>query len=114
MGLAAAIFLAIFVWAGFQYVFFAYDSGAAGKAKGMLVSSVIAMLIILGATTIIKFVHKTATGDVCVEKYGVAYSCQPTQGMSREVKNSCKRDGCQGKDISCCLISATPPPTPAH
>ncbi|GEM_PF-3123419 len=62
MGLAAAFFLLIFVYAGFKYIFFAYDSGAAGEAQKMLTGSAIGMLLVLGAATIVRFIESTATG----------------------------------------------------
>ncbi|MBP6944668.1 hypothetical protein KBD61_02625 [Patescibacteria group bacterium] len=62
MGLAAAFFLAIFVWAGFKYIFFAYDSGVAADARKTLVSAAIGMLLVLGAATIVRFVSSAATG----------------------------------------------------
>ncbi len=63
MGLAAAVFLAIFVWAGFRYIFFAYDSSAAGEARKMLTSAAIGMLLVLGAALIVRFVQTAATGQ---------------------------------------------------
>lgn len=63
MGLAAAFFLAIFVWAGFKYIFFAYDSGVAADARNTLVGAAIGMLLVLGAATIVRFVSSAATGS---------------------------------------------------
>lgn len=111
MGLAAALFLAIFVYGGFRYIFFAYDSGAASQAKDMLKNSAIGMLIILGATVLIRFVHQTVTGDQCVARKGPSYSCQDTQGMSQSQRSSCVTGLCHGGEVElCCLTSATPPP----
>lgn len=62
MGLAAAFFLAIFVWAGFKYIFFAYDSSVAADAKKTLTGAAIGMLLVLGAAMIVRFVQTTATG----------------------------------------------------
>ncbi len=63
MGLAAAFFLAIFVWAGCKYIFFAYDPGVAGDAKKTLTNAAIGMLLVLGASVIIRFVQTAATGS---------------------------------------------------
>lgn len=66
MGLAAAFFLAIFVWAGFKYIFFAYDSGVAADAKKTLTGAAIGMLLVLGAAMIVRFVQTAATGRTSV------------------------------------------------
>ena len=66
MGLAAAFFLAIFVWAGFKYIFFAYDSSLAADAKKTLTGAAIGMLLVLGAAMIVRFVQTTATGGSTV------------------------------------------------
>jgi hypothetical protein len=50
------------VWAGFKYIFFAYDSGVAADARKTLVSAAIGMLLVLGAATIVRFVSSAATG----------------------------------------------------
>lgn len=63
MGLAAAFFLAIFVWAGFKYIFFAYDPGVAAEARKTLTGAAIGMLLVLGAATIVRFVSSAATGS---------------------------------------------------
>ncbi len=93
MGLAAAFFLLIFVYAGFKYIFFAYDSGTAGEARKMLTSSAIGMLLVLGAATIVRFVQTTATGRAPVEdrcaSTKAGYSCQDASRLSDSVKRNC-------------------------
>jgi len=113
MGLAAAFFLAIFVWAGFRYIFFAYDSGVAGEARKTLTNAAIGMLLVLGAATIVRFTQTVATGrvpteDRCVAQKTSAYSCQNTTGMSADRRRNCVDSLCPGAAaIKCCPV---PPP----
>lgn len=116
MGLAAAFFLLIFVYAGFRYIFFAYDSGTAGEARKMLTSSAIGMLLVLGAATIVRFVQTTATGSAptenrCVAVKGDGYSCQNISrlpsGVSRT--NCVPNLGCPGgSNTQCCPTGSAP------
>lgn len=111
MGLAAAFFLAIFVWAGFKYIFFAYDPGVAGEARKTLTNAAIGMLLILGAATIVRFTQTVATGrtpkeDRCVAQRGSSYSCQNTARMSVTQRRNCVDNLCDGgTNIKCCPIA---------
>lgn len=113
MGLAAAFFLAIFVWAGFRYIFFAYDSGVAGEARKTLTNAAIGMLLVLGAATIVRFTQTAVTGrvpteDRCVAQKTAAYSCQNTTGMPTDRRRNCVDLLCPGAAaIKCCPV---PPP----
>lgn len=122
MGLAAAFFLLIFVYAGFKYIFFAYDSGTAGEARKMLTSSAIGMLLVLGAATIVRFVQTTATGrapveDRCASTKGSTYSCQDASHLSDAIKRNCTPTTdhlCPGNASNrCCPVPAGTGLTPA-
>ena len=113
MGLAAAFFLLIFVYAGFKYIFFAYDSGTAGEARKMLTSSAIGLLLVLGAATIVRFVQTTATGRASTEDRcapaNPGFSCQNATRLPADRRGRCVPDLCPGgANIKCC-----PPEAPA-
>ncbi|MBI5728210.1 MAG: TrbC/VirB2 family protein [Candidatus Magasanikbacteria bacterium] len=108
--LAAAIFLAIMVWAGFMYVAFAYDSGKVGEAKKMIAGATIGIVIMLGASTIIKFVQQmiigsTGSGAACSRDMGVGYSCMPVDNSAEAIRvHRCVAGKCPGA-LFCCQIA---------
>ncbi len=120
MGLAAAFFLLIFVYAGCKYIFFAYDAGSAGEAQKMLTGAAIGMLLVLGAATIVRFVENTATGGAptaaapsqCDARQG--YSCQNVASWTRVQKEGCATvHSCPGGGNIRCCPTATPAALPA-
>ncbi len=95
IGLSGAVFFAVFVLAGVQYVFFAYDSKKAGEAKTMMTTACVGMLIIVCSSLIMRFVKQTIVyggttpGDLCSAQMGVNFSCQDTTGWTTADKSGC-------------------------
>lgn len=81
-GISGAIFLAIFVYAGFKYIFFASNPSEANSSKGMLVNATIGIILMFGASALVTTVYNafragSSGGDArCVASYP-ANSCQP-------------------------------------
>lgn len=118
MALGAALFLAIFVWAGAKYIFFAYDAGTAKSSKEMLVSASIGMIIIIGSTALVRFVRVTITGttqdlvganQACASRKGPNFTCLETRNMSSQEKSAreCSQGDCPGTTILCCSTDSS-------
>jgi hypothetical protein len=119
-GISGAIFLAIFVYAGFKYIFFASNPSEANSSKGMLVNATIGLILMFGASALVTTVYNafragSSGGDArCVAAYP-ANSCQPLTANWEDVdaRNAEIRErGCQpglcGDDnrLVCCPASS--------
>lgn len=93
-GISGAIFLLIFVVAGFRYIFFAWDAGAVKEAKSSLVKASIGMAIIALAGILTTFVYNNlrggtnsgteSRGSTCEEEVNgqpSGYTCQTVTGV---------------------------------
>ncbi len=93
-GISGAIFLLIFVVAGFRYIFFAWDAGAVKEAKSSLVKASIGMAIIALAGILTTFVYNNlrggtnsgteSRGNTCEEEVpgqATGYMCQTVTGV---------------------------------
>lgn len=130
-GLSGAVFLLIFVYAGFLYLI-AGESSDVSKAKKMLTDATIGMVLMFGAGTLIRFVQKTISTPVqeegapqqspCEIQFGAqGYACVHVPGASqRERKASrpdCKPNLCTlsgQRSMLCCPVVGTgalPAPT---
>lgn len=119
IGISGSVFLAIFVYGGFMYLT-AGSSERVGKAKKMILQSVFAMVLILGAYVFISFIQSSivggATGAKGPAKCGKTedtknFACTflkapvgDKKAMDAEVQErSCKRGQCAGPDnFVCC------------
>lgn len=119
LSISGAVFLAIFVYAGFKYLT-AGTSARAAEAKKMIVSSSIGMALLLASFVIVQFIQTSlvsqAAGAGKVSDCGVSsdtknMTCQylsasPTDAnaISQEVQTKgCKTNHCPGpKNYVCC------------
>lgn len=118
-GISGAIFLAIFVYAGFKYIFFASNSSEVSSAKKMLVNATIGIVLMFGASALVTTVYNAArtgeTGgstaggaDRCVASFST-YSCQPlsvswsdvTARNAEIARRVCKAGLCPGTLVCC-------------
>ncbi|MCE9586454.1 pilin [Candidatus Uhrbacteria bacterium] len=89
-GISGAIFLAIFVYAGFKYIFFASQASEVSSAKGMLVNATIGIILMFGASALVTTVYNAfraggSGGDArCTASYP-ANSCQPLSANWEDV-----------------------------
>lgn len=115
-GISGAIFLAIFVYAGFKYIFFASNANEAGSAKGMLVNATIGIVIMFGASALVTTVYNSirvggsGDGEQCASLYP-NHSCQAlTANWSDEAARNaeirerrCQPGVCgEGNRLVCC------------
>ncbi len=80
-GISGAIFLAIFVYAGFKYIFFASNPSEASSSKGMLVNATIGIVLMFGASALVTTVYSafrsgSAGGDSRCQAAFPANTCQ--------------------------------------
>ncbi len=126
-GISGAIFLAIFVYAGFKYIFFASNSGTAKSSKDMLVNATIGIVLMFGAsalvTTIYQSVRTSATesiaggADTCVSTHA-GHACQEltvawTNVTAREAEitaRHCYKNLCGSGNINVCCPVTLPTP----
>ncbi len=125
-GISGAIFLAIFVWAGFKYIWFSSNAGEIGKAKSMLVNATVGMLLIIGAGVLVNFVYQAVIGtgggsgssaeNTC-ERNHPGYACttlssDPTVRDREITDRSCIRNQCLASpsNVICCPTSASTSP----
>lgn len=115
-GISGAIFLAIFVYAGFKYIFFASQSSEVSAAKGMLVNATIGIILMFGASALVTTVYNAfraggSGGDARCTASFPANSCQPLSANWEDVtaRNAEIRDrSCQpglcgdGNRLVCC------------
>lgn len=95
-GISGAIFLLVFVVAGFRLIFFAPDAGTVKEAKSSLVKATTGMIIIALAGIATTYVYDylrgssqsgtEARGETCIEEVPgsdttPAYSCQSVPGI---------------------------------
>lgn len=115
-GISGAIFLAIFVWAGFKYIFFASNPSEANSSKGMLVNATIGLILMFGASALVTTVYNafragSSGGDArCAAAYP-ANSCQPLsanwedlEARNAEIRTRSCQPGLCGDDnrLVCC------------
>lgn len=131
-GISGAIFLAIFVYAGFKYIFFASNSGTAKSSKDMLVNATIGIVLMFGASALVTTIYNAARtnsgadgssvpagSERCASAYQ-GYSCKPltvawsdvTARKEEIASKGCKPTLCSG-ELVCCPSSATPDRTGA-
>lgn len=130
-GISGAIFLLVFVVAGFRLIFFAPDAGTVKEAKSSLVKATTGMIIIAlaGITTTYAYDYlrgssqsgTEAGGRTCIEEVP-GYSCQTLQGIPNKSdyaaysaaleRYTCKPSTddapnlCSGRTSYCCLPGA--------
>lgn len=124
-GISGAIFLAIFVYAGFKYIWFSSNAGEIGKAKSMLVNATVGMILIISAGVLVNFVYQavigtsggggTATENTC-ERNHPGYTCTSLSSdattRDREITSrSCIRNQCLASpdNVVCCPSSSATP-----
>lgn len=120
-GLAGALFLAIFVYAGFKYVFFAYDSKQVGSAKDMMTNAMIGLLLMMAAGLFIRFVSGAIGGtsgqsQARCEIDHPGFSCSDIGAETATARaaaqgRGCVANACPGttKNIMCCPAGAARP-----
>lgn len=115
-GISGAIFLAIFVYAGFKYIFFASNSSEVSSAKGMLVNATIGIILMFGASALVTTVYNafragSAGGDARCAAAFSANSCQPLSAnwedvdeRNEEIRSRSCQPGLCGDDnrLVCC------------
>lgn len=102
-GISGAIFLAIFVYAGFKYIFFASNPSEANSSKGMLVNATIGIILMFGASALVTTVYNafragSGGGDARCQAAYPSNSCQPLSANWEDVdaRNAEIRErGCQ-------------------
>ncbi len=101
-GISGAIFLLIFVYAGFLYLV-AGESGEVAKSKKMLTEATIGMVLMFGAGTLVRFVYGTistpsTTGETpqvspCEQRHGSeGYACVHVPGASQRARTTSRPD----------------------
>jgi len=115
-GISGAIFLAIFVYAGFKYIFFASNPSEANSSKGMLVNATIGLILMFGASALVTTVYNafragSSGGDArCTAAYP-SNSCQPlsanwedVDARNAEIRERSCQPGLCGDDnrLVCC------------
>jgi len=122
-GISGAIFLAIFVYAGFKYIFFASNASEAASSKGMLVNATIGIILMFGASALVTTVYNSfrTGGSGGSERCAAAYptfSCQAltanredTDARSAEVTSRGCHPGLCGERnlLVCCPASGGTP-----
>lgn len=120
-GLAGAIFLAIFIYSGVEYLIFAQNSSKVQAAKRRLVDAAIGMGFIIAAGVLASFVYEAfmssggggggITEDTC-EAQNPGYSCTvlSVQGLEAEIqRRGCQRRLCTGGTNRVCCPSESAP-----
>jgi len=115
-GISGAIFLAIFVYAGFKYIFFASNANEAGSAKSMIVNATIGIIIMFGASALVTTIYNsirvggTAGDEQCAALYE-NHSCQALTAnwsdeaaRNEEIRSRRCQPGLCGEDnrLVCC------------
>lgn len=123
-GISGAVFLAIFVYAGFKYIWNSSNAGEISKAKTMLVNATVGMILIIGAGILVNFVYQAiittgggdATENTC-ERNHAGFTCVPLSSdsatRSREItERGCVRNQCLASpdNVVCCPSAPTPTP----
>jgi len=120
-GISGAIFLAIFVYAGFKYIFFASQSSEVSAAKGMLVNATIGIILMFGASALVTTVYNAfraggSGGDARCTAAFPANSCQPLSANWEDVDarnaeirtRSCQPGLCgDGNRLVCCPTASS-------
>lgn len=115
-GISGAIFLAIFVYAGFKYIFFASNPSEANSSKGMLVNATIGIILMFGASALVTTVYNafragSSGGDARCTASFPANSCQPLSAnwedldaRNAEIRDRSCQPGLCGDDnrLVCC------------
>jgi hypothetical protein len=115
-GISGAIFLAIFVYAGFKYIFFASNPSEANSSKGMLVNATIGIILMFGASALVTTVYNafragSSGGDARCTASFPANSCQPlsanwedVDARNAEIRDRSCQPGLCGDDnrLVCC------------
>lgn len=124
-GISGAIFLLIFVYGGFLYLTAGGQADQVKKAQKMLVDATIGMVLMFGASTLIRFIHGTITPPSRCESEQASrgFTCQYVVGNTAQerLRNGtgclvglCDLPG-QGANIMCCpLTSAAAPTNPTN
>lgn len=114
-GISGAIFLLTFVYGGFLYLTAGGSSENVKKAQKMLIDASIGMVLMFGASTLIRFIHKTVTPPSRCESEQASrgYACMYVVGNTPQerqrngsgcLQNLCNLPG-QGENIMCCPVS---------
>jgi hypothetical protein len=115
-GISGAIFLAIFVYAGFKYIFFASNPSEANSSKSMLVNATIGLVLMFGASALVTTVYNafragSAGGDARCQAAYPSNSCQPlsanwedVDARNAEIRRRSCQPGLCGDDnrLVCC------------
>ena len=122
-GLSGAIFLLTFVYGGFLYLTAGGASENVKKAQKMIVEAAIGMMLMFGASTLIRFVYKTVTPPSRCEseRSSQGYACQYVAGETAAERaangGSCLTGLCnlsdQGPNIMCCPLTSSGSAVPA-
>jgi hypothetical protein len=110
--LSGAIFLAIFIYGGFLYLTALGDAKKAGSGKAMIVNAAIGMILVFGATTLVRFVYQWFTQpadqqqSLCLRRYGAAgYACVALPGDdAAEIERNATFYGCRPSSERACNL----------
>ncbi len=115
-GISGAIFLAIFVYSGVEYLIFASNSSKVQAAKKRLVDASVGIFFIIAAGALTTFVYEAfiTTGggggggeDRCASS-NPGYVCRTLPGSGDELNSAIEREGCRrgfcpgGDNNVCC------------
>lgn len=123
-GISGAIFLAIFVYAGFKYIWSSSNPSEISKAKAMLVNATVGMLLIISAGVLVNFVYQAvigtgggeATATNTCERNHPGFTCtalsSDASARATEITDrSCVPNQCLASpdNVVCCPSAATTP-----
>ena len=93
-GISGAIFLAIFVYAGFKYIFFASNSSEINSSKGMLVNATIGIILMFGASALVTTVYNSfrAGSSGSDAQCTASYPANTCQQLNADYGNVTARD----------------------
>jgi hypothetical protein len=119
--LSGALFLLIFVYAGFKYLLAMGNDSVVKSAKGMIRNAAIGMIIVIAASTVVRYIYATFTApegalySTCYTRFGAqGFDCRYIPGTSSaEISANVAALGCkaetglcnlQGQDVNirCC------------
>lgn len=121
-GLSGAIFLLTFVYGGFLYLTAGGASENVKKAQKMLTEATIGMMLMFGASTLIRFVYNSVMppSRCQTERADQGYACQYVEGDTPQARQT-NGPGCltglcnlpdQGPNIMCCPTASDPGSAP--
>lgn len=109
--LSGALFLLIFVYAGFRYLLAMGNDTVVKSAKGMLRNAAIGMIIVIAASTIVRYVYATFTApeqaltSLCYSRFGnQGFDCRYIPGATdQEISANVSALGCKSETGLCNL-----------